>query len=159
MKFSIRALTLATLLFLSACATEVGSVDVEGESQPRFVFDTREVSLVVVYRVPRKYINDGIPLDAIFKNAPDPREGLKKNTDVLWAVDGKHDASIPLTYGSLPEGMTELVPAKPLAENTVYFVCTFIGRNAYSFAGRNFVIRDGKTIQIQSHIDENTVKN
>src|ERR1043165_2290448 len=148
MKLLIKNLSLILLLILSGCASEVGSFDVEGESQPRFVFDTKQVSLLIVYRTPRKYLNGGIPLGEFFQNNPDERLGLKNNPNVQWAIEGKHDASKPITYGSLPEGMKEIVAAKPLSENTAYFVCSHIGRSGYSFAGRAFVIRDGRTNEV-----------
>jgi hypothetical protein len=159
MRLTDKNILLVLLLILSGCASEIGSFNVEGESQPRFTFDTNQVSLLLVYRTLRKYLNGGIPLAEFSQNNSDERLGMKNNPNMQWAIEGKHDARIPITYGNVPEGMKEIVPAKPLAENTAYFVCTHIGRSAYSFAGRAFIIRDGRTIEVQGHLDEKSVDN
>jgi hypothetical protein len=159
MRLFTKITALITLLILSGCASEIGSFDVEGESQPRFIFDTKHVGLLLVYRTPRKYLNGGVPLSEFFQNDQEVRLGLKNNPNIQWAIEGDYDGSRPITYGSLPEGMKEIVPAKLLAANTAYVVCAHIGRSAYSFAGRTLIIRDGKTIQVYDYIDENSVKN
>jgi len=159
MKLSIRILSLTLLLILSGCASEIGSFEVEGESQPRFTFTSDHVGLLLVYRTPRKYLNQGMLFTEFDKHDPNTRRGMKNNPNMQWAIEGEHDASVPINYGSVPEGMKEISPARPLAENTVYFVCTHIGRSAYSFAGRQFIIRNGRTIELHGHIDENSVDN
>ncbi len=159
MRLFVSILSLTLLLILSGCSSEIGNFDVEGESQPRFTFTSNDVDLLLVYRIPRKYLNGGIPLAEFSQNNPDSQLGMKSNPNMQWAIEGHHDASIPIDYGKLPEGMKEILTAKTLEENTVYFVCTHIGKSAYSFAGRAFIIQNGRTVEIQAHIDENSVNN
>ncbi len=150
MKSTVRIFTLSLLLLLNSCSPHVGSVNVEGENQPRFTFVGRSVSSLIVYRIPRQYLNKGILLDAVNKNG----------SDTQWRVDGMHYAGIPIRYGVVPDGMTEIVAVKPLAENTIYFASTYIGtEETGAFVGQYFIIRNGQTVEVHELLDENSVNN
>jgi hypothetical protein len=95
-------------------------------------------------------LNKNIPLDEITKITPDTQ----------WSVEGNHNVGIPISYGSIPEGMKEVVPAKPLADNTVYFVSTYVNtEETGSFAGQYFKIQNGRAIEVHGTVDESTVNN
>jgi hypothetical protein len=150
MKLSITILLLSFLVVLSDCHLHVGSINVEGENQPRFTFIGKHVISLVVYRIPRKYLNKRIPLDEVTKNNP----------NIQWRIEGEHDATVPVNYGNVPEGMKEIVPAKPLAENTIYFASTYVGtEETAAFVGQYFVIRNGRTLEVHELLDENSVDN
>src|SRR5690242_17465981 len=104
MKHLVRILSLVLLLLLSSCGCELGSVEVESESPPHFIFDGNKLSLLFVYRIPRKYLNQDIPFAEFDKNNPDARQGMKNNPDMQWVIEGDHNPALPITYGSLPEG-------------------------------------------------------
>lgn len=149
-KSSLTILLLSLLLILNSCPPHVGSINVEGESQPRFTFIGTDVISLVVYRIPRKYLNKGIPLDEVTKDTP----------NIQWRVKGDHDARIPINYGVLPEGMKEVIPAKTLAENTIYLASTYIGtEETGAFVGQYFIIQDGRTVEVHEHLNENSVDN
>jgi hypothetical protein len=150
MKLLISILSLTLLLVLSGCREHIGSVHVEGNSQPRFTFDGTHVSSLVVYRIPRKYLNKAIPVDEVYEDRP----------NVQWRVEGDHEAGVPINYGSLPEGMKERVTASPLTENTLYLTSTEIGtEDTRAFVGLYFMIRNGRVIEVPGQIDETSVDN
>jgi hypothetical protein len=150
MKLSVRIFSIILLLALGSCSPHVGSVNAEGGSQPRFTFIGSSVSSLIVYRVPRKYLNKGIALDAVTKNG----------SDTQWRIDGMHDARTPINYGVVPKGMTEIVPAKPLSENTIYFASTYVGtEETGAFVGQYFRIQNGRTIEVHEDVDANSVNN
>lgn len=120
---------LSWLVIVSLQGCEVPpEVRVAPTSPPTFTFSSQTVvDMLLVHHLKRDNPNEGILLDELLEDKP--------NTS--WMVEGKHDNRIPITYGSVPAGMKETVPAKPLVEGEYYLV--LVG----SLVGARFVIRDG----------------
>ena len=138
------------ILFCGCRSHEVGRVNVDGDSKPRFTFTGLSVSHLLVYRVPRQYLSKGIPLNALTKDNPDTQ----------WLIDGDHAADLPISYGSVPKEMKEILPPKPLVEGTIYFVSIYIGtEDTGAFAGQYFKIQNGRTIEVHEDVDEKAVHN
>ncbi len=140
----IKILLLALLTACLSCRSHsIGRVNVDGDGRPRFTFTGLTVSYVVVYRVPAEYLNKGIPLDALTKDNPDTQ----------WLIEGSHDARYVITYGFVPPGMKEILPAKPLAEGPIYFVSTYIStEDTGAFVGQYFRIQNGHSIEVHEEV-------
>jgi hypothetical protein len=77
----------------------------------------------------------------------------KDNPDTHWLLEGMHDANIPINYGIVPEGMKEIVRAKPLAEGEIYLASIYIStEETGTFVGQYFRMQSGQTIQINEPI-------
>jgi hypothetical protein len=144
-QFILFSLCSLLVLFSGCRSHEVGRVSVEGNSTPRFKFTGLSVTHLLVYQVPRQYLSKGIPLNELTKDNP--------NTQ--WLIDGVHDAHLPINYGSVPEGMKEIVSSKPLAEGTIYFVSTYIGtEDTGAFVGQYFKLQNGRTVEVHEDFGE-----
>ena len=141
---SFAAIAFALLGVLAGCRSHAtGKVNVDGDAKPRFKFSGLTVSSLVVYRVPPEYLKKGIPLDALTKDNPDTQ----------WIVEGLHTANVPVTYGSVPGDMKQIVAPKPLADDTIYFVSTYIGtEDTGAFVGQYFRIRNGRTSEFHDDV-------
>jgi hypothetical protein len=136
-------LSLMVLFTLSSCRRHVGTFNVGGDSRPRFTFSGSSLNHLLVYRVPRKYIDKQIPLDELKKDNPDTQ----------WLLEGTHDANVHIDYGIVPKGMKEIVRAKPLAEGEIYLASIYIStEETGAFVGQYFRMESGRTIQINEPI-------
>jgi hypothetical protein len=140
---SFAAIVFALLGVLAGCRSHAtGKVNVDGDAKPRFNFTGLTVSSLVVYSVP-PYLKKGIPLDALTKDNPDTQ----------WIVEGLHTANVPITYGSVPADMKQIVAPKPLSDNTIYFVSTYIGtEDTGAFVGQYFRTRNGQTSEFHDDV-------
>jgi hypothetical protein len=140
----IKILLLALLTACLSCRSHsIGRVNVDGDGRPRFTFTGLTVSYVVVYRVPAEYLNKGIPLDALTKDNPDTQ----------WLIEGSSEAQHVIRYGFAPQGMKEILPAKPLAEGPIYFVSTYIStEDTGAFVGQYFRIQNGHSIEVHEEV-------
>ena len=131
------AIAFALLGVLVGCRSHAtGKVNVDGGAKPRFTFTGLTVSSLVVYRVPAEHLKKGIPLDALTKDNPDTQ----------WIVERLHTANVPITYGSVPVDMKQIVAPKPLVDDAIYFVSTYIGtEDTGAFVGQYFQVRGGQT--------------
>src|SRR6266487_6526689 len=117
------------LLSLAALSCYVEpKVHVEGCNPPQFTFSSNTVTTTLfVSRIPPESRNGMIPIEFFSKDNP----------NTYWMIDGKHDQVNPIAYRKVPEGMREVIAAKPLVEGENYFV--FVA----SLVGRSFVIEGG----------------
>lgn len=136
MKCIVIVLGLLLIASLAACRNHsVGEVHVDGDAKPRFRFVGLNVGSLVVYQVPEQYLKAGIPLGELKEDNP--------NTH--WFLEGSHDASQPIFYGTAPSGMKEAAPAKPLVEGVVYFASSYVGtQDTGAFVGQYFKIKNGR---------------
>jgi hypothetical protein len=135
-EFKILILMLLLMASMWGCRShKVGEVHVEGEGKPHFRFVGLNVGRLVIFEVPQPYLKDGIPLDELKDDNP--------NTQ--WFLEGSHKASEPIIYGSVPSGMKEFAPAKPLAEGVIYFASSYVGtEDTGAFVGQYFKIKNGR---------------
>jgi hypothetical protein len=138
-------LGLLALLSLAGCRDHsLGEVHVDGDSKPRFKFVGEHVGRLVVYRVPDKYLRQGIPLDELDESKP----------NVQWFIEGSHEASEPILYGVAPPGTKAAFPAKLLDEGVVYFVGSWVGtRDTGAFVGQYFRIQNGRTEEFHEEVN------
>ena len=123
-------------LLLVACETPVHMKLVEAEI-PTFNCDYPDALIdLAIFRVPNEYAGKGgIPLSVLNVQA------------VVWEVSGqRRNPRVPITYGKVPDGMTERHSAKPLEEGGYYWV--MCEQNGYGgCSGTSFVIQDGKAVR------------
>jgi hypothetical protein len=130
---------LMLVLSLSACRShKLGEIHVEGDGKPTFRFVGLNVGRLVIYQVPERYLESGIPLDELKEDNP--------NTH--WFLEGSHQANVPIGYGTVPSGMKEFAPAKPLAEGVIYFASSYVGtEDTGAFVGQYFKIKNGRAAE------------
>lgn len=110
----------------------------EGGNLPYFIFSGGSVSMLLVSRK-RKRRNNASPTEL------NPKDSL----DTQWLIEGRHDASAPITYGVVPSGMSGVVSAKPLVEGEFYFIQSKVHASDKSFlAEQYFRIQDGKVVEV-----------
>ena len=146
--YSQKIITILLLVLLTACSScrshSIGRVNIDGDNGPRFTFTGVTVTYVLVYRVPPEYLSKGIPLDVLTKDNPDTQ----------WLLEGSHEARDAIAYGFAPQGMKEVLPAKPLAEGPIYFVSTYIStEDTGAFVGQYFRIQNGHAIEVHETFD------
>src|SRR5438445_11208936 len=141
----------AVLLFAAltlTCCEDMPHMNVQGGAQPHFVFHGSHVSYLLVYRIPPKYINVGIPVDELEKDVANKQ----------WLIEGEHDARLPIDYGVNPLGMKEIIPPKPLVEGVIYMVQAYMGSgDIVASAGRNLMIKNGNVVEIYDLVDKKTL--
>jgi len=115
----------------------------KGDNNPRFSFVGVNVNSLVVYEVPKQYLEKGVPLDEL----------KAENPNTKWFLEGQHDAKVTIEYGKAPVGMKESASSNPLTEGVIYFVSSYVGtRDTGAFVGNYFRIRNGKAEEIHEEI-------
>ena len=104
-------------------------VHVRPTAPPSFTFSRETlVGMLLVYRLDQDQPKKGVFLDVMLRDKP----------NTFWMIEGKHDPRLPITYGDVPTGMKETVPAKPLVEGEYYLVFVESGVSA------SFLVRNGR---------------
>jgi hypothetical protein len=143
----IAGLLLTAALILSGCE-DMPHMNVQGGTHPRFVFHGSQVSYLLVYRIPPRYLNGGIPVDELEKDIANKQ----------WLIEGDHDAKIPIDYGVTPRDMKELISPKPLVEGVIYMVQAYMGAGDIGAnSGQNFMIKNGTVVEIADAVDKKTL--
>jgi hypothetical protein len=135
-------LLLVSLLIISNCTPENPvEVHIEEGFPPRFLLsDSRLVRSLFVYHIPAELANKSIPVEQMKKDDP----------NIMWMIEGHPYQNVPINYGVVPDGMIEVIKAKPLSEGEHYLV--FGTANAHGgMVGARFVIHNGRAYEFTSH--------
>lgn len=117
----------------------VAEVRIGGVGTPYFIFSGSASSLLIICGARRKRRKKPLP----------PEEVTKDNPDVLWHIEGTHDANLPITYGIVPRGMTAVISAETLIEGELYFVQSKVDTaTATSTVIQYFRIENGQVVEI-----------
>ena len=126
--------------FLLSCGYESPlEVNLQNGSPPKFTLSGgKRVGSFFVYHIPVEMAAAPVPADKMTKDSP----------DMMWLIEGKQSEEGPITYETVPKGMQEVTPAKPLIEGEHYLVFgTSLSQGG--FKGLRFVMTNGKALRTQ----------
>jgi hypothetical protein len=114
-------------------------VNLQSGAPPQFTLSGgKALGSFFVYRIPEGLADEPVPTDKMTKESP----------DMTWLIEGRRSEEGPITYGAVPKGMQEVIPAKPLQEGEHYLVFgTSLSQGG--FKGLRFVINDGNAVRTQ----------
>jgi hypothetical protein len=119
-------------------------VRVGGGQLPSFIFSGSALSFLLV----------GVTRRKRRKKRGLTEEVTKDNADVQWHIEGTHDTTVPISYGTVPGGMKAVISAEPLVEGEIYFVQGQVHTDtASSIVTQFFRIEKGQVVEVQGDID------
>jgi hypothetical protein len=135
-------LQLFLLVLLSAsCETPVNIDLIEGNPPVFTSTYPNAITGLSVCKIPKQYMEK----EYLETHQGIPGEILNEQTFV-WSISSNNTTIKQITYGILPTGWTQRVPAKPLEEGGFYLILCSQNRNGGCY-GPYFVIKNGKALR------------
>jgi hypothetical protein len=130
------------LVLLSAsCETPLHIKLIEGNPQ-KFTSPYQDaLTGLQIYQIPKQYMG---------KEYQETHQGIPgeilNDQTLVWSISSNNTTIAQITYGILPDGWIQRVPAKPLEEGGFYLIRCSQNRNGGCY-GPYFVIKNGEALR------------